>query len=368
MGRNSHNAKMGSAESGHGAGNAREVAGDNTVGYVSKHSRMTKEKSGWNDVRTFDHAFNTHVYNTTQHRNIYGDHNQHNNNNLAIHNHGGVQTIQYGNGNAVGDAQARPSPAEAVTPPSKPRAELITVDVAEVADFQSMEEYTNLILTLEESGPIEFAERSGIDVVLFNADRKKVLVTKVKLLRGLTQLHLHCDIPVPPCQRLYGEIITSGSTSPFKGSLLPEPGASPVRIQPPMMNLAVGFAKNPWRTMVVDHTGKAIKPLDYCGWSHSFMFKAFKDKQPGTVQIAVSEAHGPHRTMVKYDSPLMSGHGWSHKLSFWAYPDESNKPGTIRVAVGYAKDPWRTHWVLKDAGALDTHGWSHSCVFRVFPQ
>jgi len=215
--------RMGNAESGHGAGNARKVEGDNSVGYVSKDSHMTR--SDWNNASSFDDCFNTYVHHETRHHNIQGDHNIGNHNNLTVGNMNG--NIVFGHGNVVGNEQQSSNTTEPIAPASA-CAEL-RVNVARVSNTHSLEEYTDLVLELDRGalGAMPFAEGS-IDVVLFSEDNTQVTVTEVKHFSTKVNLHLHCAVPVPQCQRLYGELLSYDSVSLFKGTLLPAAGAIPV--------------------------------------------------------------------------------------------------------------------------------------------
>jgi len=60
-------------------------------------------------------------------------------------------------------------------------------------------------------------------------------------------------------------------------------------------------------------------------------FWAFPKQQPGTIRIAVGQAHGPHRCMMNHDSytqqqwnsgQSMSVQGWQHYFEFWAFPSK----------------------------------------------
>merc|ERR1712054_308985 len=261
MGHRTH--RMGNAESGHGAGNARKVEGDNSVGYVSKDSHMTR--SNWDNVSSFDDCFNTYVHHETRHHNIQGDHNIGNHNNLTVGNMNGMMNgkIVFGHGNVVGNEQQSSNTAEPIAPASA-CAEL-RVDVARVSNAHSLEEYTDLILELDRGalGAMPFAEGS-IDVKLFSDANIQVTVTEVRYLSTKVKLHLHCAVPVPQCQRLYGELESCDSVSLFKGSLLPAAGAIAVKREVPATEfrihpkqgynmlqvnaskLAAWYLSNPW--------------------------------------------------------------------------------------------------------------------------
>ena len=156
---------------------------------------------------------------------------------------------------------------------------------------------------------------------------------------------------------------------------------------PRRIRIVVGEAHGPHR-MMINHSSKsqlewdAGAPMSCAGWTHKMEFEAFSAQQPGTIRIAIGEAHGPHRLMINHNSKPQSDwdagasmdlKGWKHKMDFWVYP--TPQPGTIRIAVGEAHEPHRmminhsykpqSEW---DAGAsMDFQGWKHKMDFWAFP-
>ena len=76
----------------------------------------------------------------------------------------------------------------------------------------------------------------------------------------------------------------------------------------------------------------AGQSMTHGGWEQILEFWAFSERMPGTIRIAVGEAHGGnHRCMINHshhpqavwdDGKSMSCHGWTARadLEFWAYP------------------------------------------------
>ena len=150
-----------------------------------------------------------------------------------------------------------------------------------------------------------------------------------------------------------------------------------------MLRIAVGQAHNPHRTMLnhgnfTQERWDAGQTMTTAGWTHHIEFWAYPTRQPGTIRIAVGQAHNPHRTMLNHGNftqeqwdagQTMTTAGWTHHIEFWAYP--TRQPGTIRIAVGQAHNPHRTmlnhgnftqeQW---DAGqTMTTAGWTHHIEF-----
>ena len=111
-------------------------------------------------------------------------------------------------------------------------------------------------------------------------------------------------------------------------------------------------------------------------------FWALSQPQPGTIRIAVGEAHGPHRCMINHEGytqeqwnsgQSMTTQRWQHRVEFWAYPSE--EPGTIRIAIGQAVRPHRCmlnhdgytqeQWI--SGQSMTTHGWQHHMEFWAYP-
>jgi len=144
--------------------------------------------------------------------------------------------------------------------------------------------------------------------------------------------------------------------------------------------IAVGQAKGPHRAMInhddcTQEQWNAGQLMSVAGWSHLFAFKAFSQPAPDTIRIAVGQAKGPHRMMINHDGhtqelwnagQLMSVAGWSHLFAFWAFSREM--PGTVRIAVGQAMGPHRAmmkpNWTQQ---SMSTEGWDYKCEFWVYP-
>mmetsp|Transcript_95021 Transcript_95021/g.271699 ORF Transcript_95021/g.271699 Transcript_95021/m.271699 type:complete len:290 (+) Transcript_95021:147-1016(+) len=156
---------------------------------------------------------------------------------------------------------------------------------------------------------------------------------------------------------------------------------------PEIMRIAVGQAHGPHRIMI-NHSNftqtqwDAGQTMTTSGWTHRIEFWAYSTRRPGTIRIAVGQAHGPHRTWINHSNftqdqwdagQTMTTAGWTHHVEFWAYP--TRQPGTIRIAVGRANGPHRIminhsnftqdQW---DAGQMmTTAGWTHHLEFWAFP-
>jgi CTP-dependent riboflavin kinase len=157
---------------------------------------------------------------------------------------------------------------------------------------------------------------------------------------------------------------------------------------PGTIRIAVGQAHEPHRCMI-NHDSipqeqwDAGESMTRAGWTHQLEFHAFRFPIPGTIRIAVGQAHEPHRCMINHDSipqeqwdagESMTRAGWTHQLEFYAFKEA--RPGTIRIAVGQAGGPHRCminhdsipqeQW---DAGESMTRGgWTHQLEFWAFPQ
>jgi hypothetical protein len=188
---------------------------------------------------------------------------------------------------------------------------------------------------------------------------------------------------------------SGGAIGVFDGSISlkePEPEPEPTAGPPSMVRICVGEAgweEGPHRCMInhdsVDqpiwNEGKMTMNID--GWEHLMSFKAFAEKQAGTIRIAVGQVSGPHRCMINHqvfdqekwnEGQSMSIEGWEHKQEFWVYP--TKQPGTIRIAVGYATPPHRIMINHKNHGPqskwdegqlMDMEGWTHQMDFWAFP-
>lgn len=155
-----------------------------------------------------------------------------------------------------------------------------------------------------------------------------------------------------------------------------------------MMRIAVGQSRVGVHRAMINHDNVSQAEWDagasmtVAGWTHMLSFWAFTAERPGTIRIAVGQAHDPHRAMINHRSFMqstwdsgqsMSTAGWTHKLDFWALA--APRPGAIRIAVGEANGPHRiminhdsmqqTEW---DAGAsMSIAGWAHKMEFWAYP-
>merc|ERR1719188_2705936 len=158
------------------------------------------------------------------------------------------------------------------------------------------------------------------------------------------------------------------------------------KAKPGTIRIAVGEAMNPHRIMINQSSRPqsawdAGESMSIAEWTHYKEFWAFREAQPGTIRIAVGEAKNPHRIMINNRSKpqsawdageSMSISEWTHKMEFWAFREA--KPGTIRIAVGEAMNPHRiminqrskpqSAW---DAGkSMSIAGWTHTMEFWAF--
>jgi hypothetical protein len=144
------------------------------------------------------------------------------------------------------------------------------------------------------------------------------------------------------------------------------------------VRLVLGQAMLPHRLMISHGTAAGPEAdaanMSTQGWSHKSNFLAFEQQQPGTIRIAVGEAHSPHRAMINSEfmaaGGSMSVAGWTHKMEFWVYPTE--QPGTIRIAVGEAHGPHRImanheSMAADGDGSMSVAGWTHKMEFWVYP-
>ena len=100
-----------------------------------------------------------------------------------------------------------------------------------------------------------------------------------------------------------------------------------------MLRIAVGQAHNPHRTMLnhgnfTQEQWDAGQTMTTAGWTHHIEFWAYPTRQPGTIRIAVGQAHNPHRTMLNHGNftqeqwdagQTMTTAGWTHHIEFWAH-------------------------------------------------
>ena len=156
------------------------------------------------------------------------------------------------------------------------------------------------------------------------------------------------------------------------------------------IRIAVGTALGPTRMIINDDTFDesswevSCNGMNIPGWKHHIDFFAFKSEMPGTIRIAVGEAHNPHRMMFNHASldqskwnsgQKMDVQGWKHKMEFWAYPTKQH--GTMRIAVGQAHNPHRMamnldcekqgRWDCPGITKMDVQGWEHHTEFWVYP-
>eukprot|EP01052_Picozoa_sp_SAG31_P044819 SAG31_NODE_7954_length_1555_cov_2.806319_2_plen_299_part_00 len=146
-----------------------------------------------------------------------------------------------------------------------------------------------------------------------------------------------------------------------------------------VLHVGVGQAHRPHRCMVRD-CSVSQNEWKVTGWEHQLEFYALKQQLPGTIRVAVGQAHRPHRCMINQDAfsqeewnagQSMTTAGWTHHLEFWAFKEA--RPGTIRIAVGQAHRPHRcmiNHDSISqedwNAGqSMTTAGWKHHLDFWV---
>jgi len=152
------------------------------------------------------------------------------------------------------------------------------------------------------------------------------------------------------------------------------------------LRIAVGVASRPHR-ILVNHDNfsqekwNAGQSMTTAGWKHKQEFWVFKERQPGTIRIAVGQAWNPHRMMVNHDNhsqeewdngKSMTTAGWKHKQEFWAF--EERQPGTIRIVVGQAWNPHRvmfnhdyyTQAQWDNGQSMGVFGWKHKQDFWVY--
>eukprot|EP00931_Biecheleriopsis_adriatica_P033004 TRINITY_DN1918_c0_g1_i2.p1 TRINITY_DN1918_c0_g1~~TRINITY_DN1918_c0_g1_i2.p1 ORF type:complete len:554 (+),score=42.61 TRINITY_DN1918_c0_g1_i2:147-1664(+) len=171
----------------------------------------------------------------------------------------------------------------------------------------------------------------------------------------------------------------AGWTQYLEFWVIPDPG---------LMRIAVGEAFEPHRAML-NHPSFPQRAWDggqsmsVAGWQHTHSFWAFRQPVEGTIRIAVGEAHEPHRAMINHDScpqtewdggKSMTMAGWTQYLEFWAFPTQ--RPGTVRMAVGQAHNPHRimvNHTskpqLAWDQGqSMTIAGWTQYLEFWVIPE
>ena len=117
-------------------------------------------------------------------------------------------------------------------------------------------------------------------------------------------------------------------------------------------------------------------------WTQHVEFLAFPSQIPGTKRIVVVQAHSPHLSVFNHPSKTqeqwnegakIEAKNFSPQLEFWAYTDP--QPGTIRMAVGDARNPYRsminhqykTQEEWNNGASMSMAGWSHCFDFWVFP-
>ena len=154
-----------------------------------------------------------------------------------------------------------------------------------------------------------------------------------------------------------------------------------------LQRIAVGHAYKPYRIMInsdlypqeVWDNGQS---MDVSGWTHKQDFWVFKEKQPGTIRIAIGQAYRPHRIMINHESQPnqdawdaglpMDVDEWTHKQEFWAF--EKKQPGTIRIVVGQTYNPHRivinhdyySQEQYDDGQLMDAVGWDYKQDFWVY--
>jgi len=185
---------------------------------------------------------------------------------------------------------------------------------------------------------------------------------------------------------------SGGAIGVFDGSIVlkePEPDPEPTPPPPAMVRICVGDAADPPRCMINDDSfdqpvwNEGKQDMSVGEWSHLMSFKAFAEKQPGTIRIAVGQVTGPDRIMINHpvfnqeqwnEGQSMTTQGWHHKQEFWAYP--TKQPGTIRIAIGHYTPPHRIMINLRNYGPqskwdegqlMDMEGMYHQMDFWAFP-
>ena len=65
------------------------------------------------------------------------------------------------------------------------------------------------------------------------------------------------------------------------------------------------------------------------GWTHHMDFWAFTSQKPGTIRVAVGDnKNSPHRGLFFLSTQNEDDSEWNHRIDFWVYP---NKPEEIRI-------------------------------------
>ena len=108
------------------------------------------------------------------------------------------------------------------------------------------------------------------------------------------------------------------------------------------------------------------------GWDHQSTFWAFPVKQiskrpPAAEAYAVGYKTGlPEGWRYKVsDSLAFDWRRWTHKFSFWAYPNR-NQPGTVPYSVGFAKDRWGQRFKVIKGRNAGGGEWTHLFTFYAF--
>lgn len=102
------------------------------------------------------------------------------------------------------------------------------------------------------------------------------------------------------------------------------------------------------------------------GWINRFSFGVFRENLPGTIQINIGQASGPHRVMIAMGRRV-DVDGWTNRINFYAW--ERRQAGTVMVAVGEAYSPHRCKFVIgRHIGDFpgEDNGWAEKCVFWAY--
>jgi hypothetical protein len=140
---------------------------------------------------------------------------------------------------------------------------------------------------------------------------------------------------------------------------------------------------NAHRCMIAARDVDSTDSFNFAGWSHRLEFFALQSASPGTTRFIIGEAGGgdpavnAHRCMIEAhdaDSSTSFNHsGWRHKLEFfaWAEPHPGTIPFFVGEAGGGAADnkeigPHRI-MINTDENDSRSRGWTHRLTFYAFP-
>ena len=81
------------------------------------------------------------------------------------------------------------------------------------------------------------------------------------------------------------------------------------------------------------HDADSLGGFNHSGWRHKLEFFAWAEPHPGTIPFFVGEAGGgaadnkeigPHRIMINTDENDSRSRGWTHRLTFYAFPSRQD--------------------------------------------